>query len=81
MASKISLSESAARTSCPAAERARPTRFPETWRSRMRRKEGVSGISRPERPLLFPPGLDHAEFGAIVSGVEVLLADTAQSDW
>ena len=28
--------------------------------------------------ILFPPGLDHAEFGAIVSGVEALLADTDQ---
>jgi len=46
--------------------------------------EAQRGSLRDQSPgetLLFPPGLDHAEFGAIVSGVEALLADTEQSDW
>jgi hypothetical protein len=30
---------------------------------------------------MIPPSIDHAEFGAIVSGVEALLADTDQTDW
>jgi hypothetical protein len=31
--------------------------------------------------IMIPPSIDHAEFGAIVSGVEALLADTDQADW
>jgi hypothetical protein len=31
--------------------------------------------------IMIPPSIDHAEFGAIVSGVEALLADTDQTDW
>jgi hypothetical protein len=31
--------------------------------------------------IMIPPSIDHAEFGAIVSGVEVLLTDTEQMDW
>ncbi len=31
--------------------------------------------------IMIPPSIDHAEFGAIVSSVEALLTDTAQSDW
>jgi hypothetical protein len=42
---------------------------------------GADVVSGRGETLLFPPGLDHAEFGAIVSGVEALLADTDQSGW
>lgn len=31
--------------------------------------------------IMIPPSIDHAEFGAIVAGVEALLAGTAQADW
>ncbi len=31
--------------------------------------------------IMIPPSIDHAEFSAIVSGVEALLPDTAQADW
>ncbi len=31
--------------------------------------------------IMIPPSIDHAEFGAIVAGVEALLADTDQTDW